>query len=249
MRSVEPASIWPLLLSAPIQEIRFIAVRKENAVMAEVTAQMVKELRERTGAGMMDCKNALNECQGNMESAVDSLRKKGLSAAAKKAGRITAEGAVASYIHAGGKIGVLVEVNCETDFVARTDQFQELVRDIAMHIAAADPRFVRREEVTPEAMERERAIFQDQALASGKPANVVEKIVTGKMEKYYSEFVLLEQPFVKNPDQTVAQLIAEKVGKIGENIQVRRFARYKLGEGIEKRQDDFAAEVAAQAGQ
>ena len=217
--------------------------------MAEVTAQMVKELRERTGAGMMDCKNALNECQGNMESAVDSLRKKGLAAAAKKAGRITAEGAVASYIHAGGKIGVLVEVNCETDFVARTDQFQELVRDIAMHIAAADPRFVRREEVTPEAMERERAIFQDQALASGKPANVVEKIVTGKMEKYYSEFVLLEQPFVKNPDQTVAQLIAEKVGKIGENIQVRRFARYKLGEGIEKRPDDFAAEVAAQAGQ
>jgi len=249
MRSVEPASIWPLLLSAPIQEIRFIAVRKENAVMAEVTAQMVKELRERTGAGMMDCKNALNDCQGNMESAVDSLRKKGLAAAAKKAGRITAEGAVASYIHAGGKIGVLVEVNCETDFVARTDQFQELVRDIAMHIAAADPRFVRREEVTPEAMERERAIFQDQALASGKPANVVEKIVAGKMEKYYSEFVLLEQPFVKNPDQTVAQLIAEKVGKIGENIQVRRFARYKLGEGIEKRPDDFAAEVAAQAGQ
>jgi elongation factor Ts len=217
--------------------------------MAEVTAQMVKELRERTGAGMMDCKNALNDCQGNMESAVDTLRKKGLAAAAKKAGRITAEGAVASYIHAGGKIGVLVEVNCETDFVARTDAFQELVRDIAMHIAAADPRFVRREEVTPEAMERERAIFQDQALASGKPANVVEKIVTGKMEKYYSEFVLLEQPFVKNPDQTVAQLIAEKVGKIGENIQVRRFARYKLGEGIEKRQDDFAAEVAAQAGQ
>jgi elongation factor Ts len=208
---------------------------------------MVKELRERTGAGMMDCKNALNDCQGNMEQAVDALRKKGLAAAAKKAGRVTAEGAVGSYIHGGGKLGVLVEVNCETDFVARTDQFQELVRDIAMHIAAAEPRFVRREEVTPDVLERERAIFQDQALASGKPANVVEKIVQGKMEKYYSEFVLLEQPFVKNPDVTVAQLIAEKVGKIGENIQVRRFVRFKLGEGIEKRQDDFAAEVAAQA--
>jgi len=213
----------------------------------EITAQMVKELRERTGAGMMDCKNALNEAKGHMENAVDALRKKGLAAAAKKAGRITAEGAVGSYIHGGGKLGVLVEVNCETDFVARNEAFQELVRDIAMHIAAAEPRFVRREEVTPEVLERERAIFQDQALASGKPANVVEKIVTGKMEKYYSEFVLLEQPFVKNPDQTVAQLIAERVAKIGENIQVRRFARFKLGEGIEKRQDDFAAEVAAQA--
>jgi elongation factor Ts len=213
----------------------------------EITAQMVKELRERTGAGMMDCKNALNETKGNIENAVDALRKKGLAAAAKKAGRITAEGAVGSYIHGGGKLGVLVEVNCETDFVARNDAFQELVRDIAMHIAAAEPRFVRREEVTPEVLERERAIFQDQALASGKPANVVERIVTGKMEKYYSEFVLLEQPFVKNPDQTVAQLIAERVAKIGENIQVRRFARFKLGEGIEKRQDDFAAEVAAQA--
>jgi elongation factor Ts len=142
---------------------------------------------------------------------------------------------------------VLVEVNCETDFVARTDQFQELVRDIAMHIAAADPRCVRREEVTPELLAREQAIFRDQALASGKPAQVVEKIVAGKMEKYYSEFVLLEQPFVKNPDQTISQMIAEKVGKIGENIQVRRFVRYKLGEGIEKRQDDFAAEVMAQA--
>jgi elongation factor Ts len=209
---------------------------------------MVKELRERTGAGMMDCKNALNETKGDMEAAVDALRKKGLAAAAKKSSRITAEGAVGSYIHAGGKLGVLVEVNCETDFVARTDQFLELVRDIAMHIAAAEPRFVRREEVTPEVLEREQAIFRDQALASGKPANVVEKIVAGKIEKYYSEFVLLEQPFVKNPDQTVTQLIAEKVGKIGENIQVRRFARFKMGEGIEKRQDDFAAEVAAQVG-
>ena len=216
--------------------------------MAEITAQMVKELRERTGAGMMDCKNALNETKGDMEQAIDTLRKKGLAAAAKKAGRVTAEGAVGSYIHGGGKIGVLVEVNCETDFVARTDQFQELVRDIAMHIAAAEPRYVRREEVTEDILDREREIFRDQALASGKPPAVVEKIVQGKMEKYYAEYVLLEQPFVKDSDKTVSQLISEKVGKIGENIQVRRFVRFKLGEGIEKRQDDFAAEVMAQAG-
>ncbi|HSF43472.1 MAG TPA: translation elongation factor Ts [Thermoanaerobaculia bacterium] len=216
--------------------------------MADITAQMVKELRERTGAGMMDCKNALNETKGDIEQAIDALRKKGLSAAAKKAGRVTAEGAVGSYIHGNGKLGVLVEVNCETDFVARTDQFQELVRDIAMHIAAAEPRFVRREEVTEDVLEREKAIFTDQAIASGKPANVVERIVQGKMEKYYAEYVLLEQPFVKDSDKTVGQLIAEKVGKIGENIQVRRFVRFKLGEGIEKRQDDFAAEVMAQAG-
>ena len=216
--------------------------------MADITAQMVKELRERTGAGMMDCKNALNETKGDMEAAIDALRKKGLSAAAKKAGRVTAEGAVGSYIHGNGKLGVLVEVNCETDFVARTDQFQELVRDIAMHIAAAEPRFVRREEVTQDVLDREKEIFRDQALASGKPPAVVEKIVQGKMEKYYAEYVLLEQPFVKDSDKTVSQLIAEKVGKIGENIQVRRFVRFKLGEGIEKRQDDFAAEVMAQAG-
>jgi elongation factor Ts len=213
-----------------------------------VTAQMVKELRERTGAPMMDCKSALTETQGDMEKAVDFLRKKGLAAAAKKAGRIAAEGAVGSYIHGGGKLGVLVEVNCETDFVARTDEFQELVRDIAMHIAAAEPRFVRREEVTQDVLDREREIFRDQATASGKPANVVEKIVTGKMEKYYAEFVLLEQPFVKDSDKTVGQLITERIAKIGENIQIRRFVRFKLGEGIEKRQDDFAAEVMAQAG-
>ncbi len=214
----------------------------------EITAQMVKQLRESTGAGMLDCKKALTETNGNQEAAVDFLRKKGLAAAAKKAGRVTAEGAVGSYIHGGGKIGVLVEVNCETDFVARTEQFQELVRDIAMHIAAAEPRAVRREEVTEADLAREREIFRDQALASGKPANIVDKIVDGKMEKYFSEFVLLEQPFVKNPDLTVGQLISEKVAKIGENIQVRRFSRFKLGEGIEKRQDDFAAEVMAQAG-
>jgi elongation factor Ts len=214
----------------------------------EITAQMVKQLRERTGAGMMDCKTALNETKGDMEAAVDFLRKKGLAAAAKKAGRVAAEGAVGSYIHGGGKIGVLVEVNSETDFVARTEEFQELVRDIAMHIAAAEPRAVRREEVTQEDLDRERAIFREQALASGKPANIVDKIVDGKMEKYFSEFVLLEQPFVKDPDKTVGQLVTEKIAKIGENIQVRRFVRFKLGEGIEKRQDDFAAEVMAQAG-
>jgi elongation factor Ts len=214
----------------------------------EITAQMVKQLRERTGAGMMDCKSALNETKGDMESAVDYLRKKGLAAAAKKAGRVAAEGAVGSYIHGNGRIGVLVEVNCETDFVARTEEFQELVRDIAMHIAAAEPRAVRREEVTQADLDRERSIFRDQALASGKPANIVDRIVDGKIEKYFSELVLLEQPFVKDPDKTVGQLVTERVAKIGENIQVRRFVRFKLGEGIEKRQDDFAAEVLAQAG-
>ncbi|HEV8630090.1 MAG TPA: translation elongation factor Ts [Thermoanaerobaculia bacterium] len=213
-----------------------------------VTPQMVKELRERTGAGMMDCKNALLEANGEMEQAIDVLRKKGLASAAKKAGRVTAEGAVGSYIHAGGKIGVLVEINCETDFVARTDQFQELVRDIAMHIAAADPRFVRREEVTAEVLLRERAVQRERTLAEGKPEKVVDKIVEGRMEKFFAETVLLEQPFVKDPDKTVGNLITEKVSKIGENIQVRRFARFKLGEGIEKRAMDFAAEVAAQVG-
>jgi elongation factor Ts len=213
----------------------------------QITAQMVKELRERTGAGMMDCKWALGEAGGNMEKAIDLLRKKGLAAAAKKAGRVAAEGAVGSYIHAGGKIGVLVEVNCETDFVARTDQFQELVRDIAMHIAAAEPRFIRREEVTAEDLERERAIFREQALASGKPEAVVDRIVTGKLEKYYAEYVLLEQPFVKDPDKTVGQLVQERIAKIGENIVVRRFARFRLGEGVERRKDDFAQEVLAAA--
>jgi elongation factor Ts len=197
---------------------------------------------------MMDCKAVLIEAGGDAEKAVDLLRKKGLAAAAKKAGRVTAEGAVGSYIHAGGKIGVLVEVNCETDFVARTEGFQELVRDIAMHIAAAEPRFVHRSEVTADVLERERAIFKEQALASGKPPAVVDRIVEGKLDKFYAEAVLLEQPFVKNPDLTVAQLVAERVGTLGENIQVRRFSRFKLGEGIEKRSEDFAAEVLAQAG-
>ena len=212
----------------------------------KITAQMVKELRERTSAPMLDCKKVLEETGGDVEKAVDLLRKKGLASAAKKAGRVAAEGTVASYIHAGGKIGVLVEVNCETDFVGRTDDFQELVKDIALHIAAAEPRFVRKDEVTDDVLAREREIYRDQALASGKPANIVDRIVEGKMSKFYSECVLLEQPFVKNPDQSVGEHIVAKVAKIGENIQVRRFSRYKLGEGIEKKEENFAAEVMAQ---
>ena len=210
----------------------------------QVTAQMVKELRERTGAPMMQCKSVLQETGGSIDDAIEALRKKGLAAAAKKSGRIAAEGAVGSYIHAGGKIGVLIEVNCETDFVGRTDSFQQLVRDLAMHVAAAEPRFVRREEVTEDVLEQERAIYSEQVLQSGKPEHLVDRIVTGKMEKFFGEAVLLEQAYIKNPDQTVGQMIAEAVASIGENIQVRRFVRYKLGEGIEKKQDDFAAEVA-----
>jgi elongation factor Ts len=196
-----------------------------------VTAQMVKELRERTGAPMMNCKEALAEAKGDMEEAVIVLRKKGIASAAKKAGRTASEGVVGSYIHAGGKIGVLVEVNCETDFVARTDDFQGLVKDVAMHIAATDPRFVSRDEVTADVLEREREIYRQQALDSGKPEGVVDRIVEGKLEKFYGEAVLLEQPFVKNPDVKVGELIGEKVGKLGENIQVRRFARFRVGEG------------------
>jgi len=214
----------------------------------QITAQMVKELRERTGAGMMDCKKALVETEGDLDKAVDLLRKKGVAAAEKKAGRVAAEGAVGSYIHAGGKIGVLVEVNCETDFVARTDDFQSLVKDIAMHIAAANPRFVVREEVNTAVLDREREIFREQAIESGKPENVVDRIVDGKIEKFYGEAVLLEQAFVKNPDVTIQQMLTEAVAKMGENIQIRRFSRFVLGEGIEKRVDDFAAEVAQQAG-
>ena len=215
----------------------------------QVTAQMVKELRERTGAPMMQCKSALTESDGSIEDAIQLLRKKGLAAAAKKAGRTTAEGAVGSYIHAGGKIGVLVEVNCETDFVGRTDEFQALVKDVAMHVAAADPRFLRREEVTAEDLEREREVYREQVRAEGKPDHLIDRIVTGKMEKFYSDAVLLEQPFVKNPDQTVGEMITERVAKIGENIQIRRFVRFQLGEGIEKKSTDFAAEVAAQVSQ
>ncbi len=182
---------------------------------------------------MMDCKQALAEAKGDMEQAVVVLRKKGVSVAAKKATRVTSEGAVASYIHAGGKIGVLVEINCESDFVARTADFKELVHDIAMHIAASDPKFVRKEDVTPEAYEREKDIFRAQALASGKPANIADKMVEGKMAKFYEEVCLLEQPFIKDQTLSIAQLIAAKIGKLGENIAVRRFARFKVGEAGE----------------
>jgi elongation factor Ts len=196
----------------------------------EITAKMVKELRDQTGAPMMDCKQALAESQGDPERAIDYLRQKGIASAAKKAGRETAEGLIGSYIHAGGRIGVMLEVNCETDFVARTDDFQGLVKDVAMHVAAASPRFVRREEVTEDVLAREREIYRQQALDSGKPADIVDRIVGGKMEKFYAETVLLEQPFVKDPDVSVGELVATMVGRLGENIQIRRFARFQLGD-------------------
>lgn len=195
-----------------------------------ISASTVKELRDKTGAGIMACKSALSETGGDIEKAVDILRKKGLSVAAKKTGRETREGIVGSYIHVGGKVGVLVEVNCESDFVARTDQFKGLVKDIAMQVAAADPRFIHREEVTENVLEREREIYKQQALTSGKPEKVVEKIVEGKMEKFYSEACLLEQAFIKDPKTTVQDLMAAKVAELGENIRVSRFARFKVGE-------------------
>jgi elongation factor Ts len=197
---------------------------------ANISAAAVKELREKTGAPMMDCKNALVESKGDMEKAVDWLRKRGIAVMGKKAGRATREGAVESYIHAGGKIGVLVEVNCESDFVARTEDFKELIHDIAMHIAASDPKFIRKEDVTPDAYEREKEIYRAQAAASGKPANVVEKMIEGKMGKFYEEVCLLEQPFIKDQNISINQLIASKIGKLGENISVRRFVRFKVGE-------------------
>jgi elongation factor Ts len=204
-----------------------------STTMENISASRVKELREKTGAPMMDCKHALTEAKGNLEDAIVLLRKKGVSVAAKKATRVTTEGSVAHYIHAGGKIGVIVEVNCESDFVARTDDFKELVHDIAMHIAASDPKFVRKEDVTPEDYAREKDIYRAQAAATGKPAPVVEKIVTGKMEKFYEEVCLLEQPFIKDQTVSISQLIATKVGKLGENIAVRRFARFKVGDAGE----------------
>jgi elongation factor Ts len=201
--------------------------------MENISAAQVKELREKSGAPMMDCKHALTEAKGNLEEAIVLLRKKGVSVAAKKATRVTSEGSVAHYIHAGGKIGVIVEVNCESDFVARTDDFKELVHDIAMHIAASDPKFVRKEDVTPEAFEREKDIYRAQAAATGKPPAVVEEIVAGKMEKFYEEVCLLEQPFIKDQTVSISQLVATKVGKLGENIAVRRFARFKVGDAGE----------------
>src|SRR5216684_3146272 len=198
-----------------------------------IPAAKVKELRDKTGAPMMDCKQALTHSNGDLEAAIVWLRKRGLSVAAKKATRVTSEGSVAHYIHAGGKIGVLVEVNCESDFVARTEDFKELVHDIAMHIAASDPKFVRKEDVSPEAFEREKDIYLAQAIASGKPANIAEKMVTGKMEKFYEEVCLLEQPFIKDQTVSISQLIAATIGKLKENIAVRRFARFKVGDAGE----------------
>jgi elongation factor Ts len=202
----------------------------------EISAAVVKELREKTGAGMMDCKKALGETGGDLDKAVDYLRQKGLAAAAKKAGRVAADGAVAAYVHPGGKIGVLVEINCETDFVARTAEFQALLKDIAMQVAAANPRYVRREEVSAEESEKEQSIYRQQALETGKPAAVIDKIIEGKMERFYSEVCLLEQSFIKDPDKKVADIMNGAIARLGENIQVRRFARYHLGEGAAKEQ-------------
>lgn len=211
-----------------------------------ITAKMIAELRAKTGAGMLDCKKCLEEAGGDMEQAVDLLRKKGIAKAAKRAGKVAAEGAVVSYIHGEGRVGVLVEINSETDFVAKNEQFQALARDIAMHIAAAAPKFVSREEVTDEIMKREADIYRAQLEAEGKPADMIEKILEGKMNKFYGELVLLEQPFIKDEDMTVEQLLIKATGEIGEKISVRRFARYELGEGIEKKEKDFAKEVEEQ---
>ena len=213
-----------------------------------ITAGMVKELRQTTGAGMMDCKKALVETQGDMAQAIDYLRENGLAAAAKKAGRIASEGVVEAYIHAGGRVGVMVELNCETDFVAKTDNFKLLARDIAMQIAATNPSCVRREDVPVEVLEHEREILRAQALNEGKPANIIEKMIIGRVEKYYKEVCLMEQTFIKNSDLTITQLINGTISKIGENVSIRRFTRYQLGEGMEKKANDFAAEVMAAAG-
>ncbi|MBL8150209.1 MAG: translation elongation factor Ts [Blastocatellia bacterium] len=215
----------------------------------EITASAVKNLREKTGAGMLECKNALTEAEGNEERAIEILRKRGLASAKKKEGRVAAEGIVGSYIHMGGKVGVLVEINCETDFVARGEDFQGFVKDIAMHICAAEPRFVSKDEVPEELLNKEREIAREQALSDeknkNKPAQVIDKIVEGRISKFYSEICLLEQPFIKDQATTVAELLNRVIAKIGENIRIRRFVRFKMGEGLEKRKDDFASEVAA----
>ena len=220
--------------------------------MAEITAAAVKSLREKTGAGMLECKNALTEANGNEEQAIELLRKRGLASAKKKEGRVAAEGAVGSYIHMGGKVGVLVELNCETDFVARGDEFQQLVKDIAMHVAAAEPRFVTREEVPADALDKEREIARAQAKNdpknASKPDQVIDKIVEGRMNKFYEEAVLVDQPFVKDPAKTVGDLLNEKIAATGEKISVRRFTRYKMGEGLERKAEDFGSEVASMLG-
>lgn len=201
----------------------------------EVSIELVKDLRQRTGAGIVDCKAALQESKGNMEGAIEYLRKKGLATAAKKAGRIATDGLISSYIHAGGKIGVLVEINCETDFVAKTEDFQNFVKNIAMHIAAANPQYIRREDVPSDVLQKEREIYRMQALDSGKPAKVIDKIVEGKLERFYSETCLLEQTYIRDSDLTVKEVLDGMIGKLGENITIRRFARFQLGEGLSSR--------------
>ncbi len=210
-----------------------------------ITAGDVKELRERTGVGMMDCKKALVETEGNIEKAIDLLREKGLAKAAKKSGRIASEGLVDSYIHAG-RIGVLIEVNSETDFVSKTDEFKEFVRDMAMQVAATNPKYVSREEVAEEEIEREKEVLTHQALNEGKPAHVVEKMVEGRIEKFYEQVCLLDQKFIKDSDVKVGDLLNEKIAKIGENIKIRRFVRFEVGEGLEKKEENFADEVSKQ---
>lgn len=212
------------------------------------SAKDIKQLREQTGAGMLDCKKALTESGGDFQEAIDWLRKKGLAAAAKKAGRVASEGAVGAYIHANGKIGVLVEVNAETDFVARTDQFQNLVKDVAMHIAASAPQFVSSDDIPEQVLQREKKLQLERVVEEGKPEHIADRIVEGRLKKYFTEICLLDQPWFRDDDKTVGDVLSEAVGTIGENIRVRRFTRYELGEGLEKREDDFAAEVAAQAG-
>ncbi len=211
----------------------------------EVTASMVKELRETTGAGMMDCKKALVETNGNIQEAVKYLREKGIAGAAKKMDRIASEGIIASYIH-GGRIGVIVEINSETDFVAKNVEFQEFGKDIAMQVAAANPLYLRKEDVPQEAIEKEKEILRNQALNEGKPAQIVDKMVEGRIAKYYKEVCLLEQSFIKDPDKTIDQLLKEKIAKIGENLSIRRFSRFEVGEGLEKKTENFAEEVAKQ---
>ncbi len=213
-----------------------------------ISATQVNELRKATGAGLMDCKKALTETEGDHEKAIDYLRKKGLAAASKKAGRVASEGAVGSYIHAGGKIGVLLEVNCETDFVAKNEQFQKFVKDVAMHIAAASPTAVSRDEVPAELVEREKEIYRAKARESGKPENIIEKIIEGQVNKFYADICLLEQSYVKDPDKTIQTYLNETIATIGENMSIRRFTKYVLGEGLAKKESDFAAEVAAAAG-
>ena len=212
----------------------------------EISASMVKDLRERTGAGMMDCKKALIETNGDMEKAIEYLREKGIAKAAKKAGRLASEGIVDAYIHGGGRIGVLVEVNIETDFAAKNEEFRAFVKDIAMQIAAMNPSYVKREDVPASVIEKEKEILKAQAINEGKPAHIAEKMVAGRIEKFFNEVCLLEQPFIKDNDKTVQQVLQEKIAVIGENINIRRFVRFEMGEGLEKKEENFAEEVMKQ---